>query len=175
MASRYPNQIWTKHFLNTHQEVFTTWAVLLDSGQNEDETLTVIVSTHCMNNLCKAYSMNKWCFAGCLMRCSIAEDLLNKLCHDIVFTHNHFQWKYHLLYPCEHPHIQCNRIWSQVHSPPSVAKIKNEWTCTSMPPIHLHDIGRENYVLPFLEQGHSTGSHYRPWNIFLNVLKHYMS
>lgn len=81
-----PTKFRTKHFLNTHQKVFTTCAVLPDSGHNEDETLTVAVRTHCMNNLCKACSMNKWRCARRLMRCSVADDLL-KLCHDTQFSH----------------------------------------------------------------------------------------
>jgi hypothetical protein len=83
-----PTKFWTKHFLNTHQKVFTMWDILFDSEHNKDETLIVAVTTHCMNNLCKASLMNKWYCAGRLkLRCSVAEDLLNKLCNDIQFSH----------------------------------------------------------------------------------------
>ena len=63
-----------------------------------------------------------------------------------VFTHNHLQQKYHPSYLCECPHIQYNRMWSQVDSPPFAAKIKNEWTYISMPSINLHGIGRDNFT-----------------------------
>jgi hypothetical protein len=32
------------------------------------------------------------------------------------------------------------------HSPPSVAEVKSEWSCTSAPPIRLHDEHRENFT-----------------------------
>ena len=32
------------------------------------------------------------------------------------------------------------------HSPPSSAKVKNEWSCTSTPPICLHGVDRANFT-----------------------------
>jgi hypothetical protein len=39
------------------------------------------------------------------------------------------------------------------HSPPSSAKVKNEWSCTSSPCICLHGVDRENtaFFLPACE------------------------
>lgn len=75
-----------------------------------------------------------------------------------VFIHNHLQWKYQPSYLFECPHIQYNRMWCQVNSPPSAAKIKNEWTYTSMPSIHLHGIGRDNFTFFYIlwSQVHTT-------------------
>jgi hypothetical protein len=126
------------------------WAILLDSEHYEVETLTVAVRTHCM--ICVRHIqweqvMLHWMFHK--MQCYWTSDQQAILLYT-VFTHNHFQRKY----LCECPHKQCNRIWSQVHSPPTAARIKNERTYTSVLSIHLHGIGRENFDLPFLESGH---------------------
>jgi len=32
------------------------------------------------------------------------------------------------------------------HSSPSSTKVKNDWSCTSTPPISLHDMDRENFI-----------------------------
>ena len=48
-----PTKFRTKHFLSTHQNVFTMRDILFDSEHNADETIIVAVRTHCMNNLCK--------------------------------------------------------------------------------------------------------------------------
>jgi hypothetical protein len=32
------------------------------------------------------------------------------------------------------------------HSPPSSVEVKNDWTCTTAPPIRLHDVDRVNFT-----------------------------
>jgi len=32
------------------------------------------------------------------------------------------------------------------HTPPSTVEVKNEWSCTSTPPICLHGVDRENFI-----------------------------
>jgi hypothetical protein len=165
-----PTKFWTKHFLNTHQKVFTVWAILLDSEHNEDETLTVAVRTHNMNNLCKTHSMNKWRCAGRPMRCSVAEDLLNKLCHDIQFPHTTISCENTTF--CASVNIHTYNVTgygagsTHLHLLPRLRMSGHIPLCPSW--------HRQGKFLPFLETGHSTGSHYRTSNIFLNVLKHYM-
>ena len=40
------------------------------------------------------------------------------------------------------------------HSPSSSAKVKNEWSCTSVPPIRLHGVEGENvFTLPVVLSG----------------------
>jgi hypothetical protein len=34
------------------------------------------------------------------------------------------------------------------HSPPSSAKVKNEWSCTTAPPVCLLGVGRDKYTFP---------------------------
>jgi hypothetical protein len=36
------------------------------------------------------------------------------------------------------------------HSFPSSAKVKNEWSCTSTPPISLHGMDRENFTFYYI-------------------------
>jgi len=36
------------------------------------------------------------------------------------------------------------------HSSPSLAKVKNEWSCTSAPPISLHGMDRGNFTFYYI-------------------------
>jgi hypothetical protein len=36
------------------------------------------------------------------------------------------------------------------NSSPSSAKVKNEWSCTSAPPISLHGMDRENFIFYYI-------------------------
>ena len=39
-------------------------------------------------------------------------------------------------------------LWAiKNHSPPSSAEVKNEWSCASPPPIYLHDMDRDKFML----------------------------
>jgi len=44
------------------------------------------------------------------------------------------------------------------HSAPSCAEVKNEWSCTSIPPIHLHDVPTYSVYLVLLRQAEDGGA-----------------
>ena len=44
------------------------------------------------------------------------------------------------------------------HSAPSCAEVKNEWSCTSIPPICLHDVPTDSFYLVLLRQAEDGGA-----------------
>jgi hypothetical protein len=37
----------------------------------------------------------------------------------------------------------------KIHSPPSIAEVKNEWSYTSIPAIRLHGVDRNNFTFSY--------------------------
>jgi hypothetical protein len=69
------------------------------------------------------------------------------------------------LNPAQHPYRKCWRLpwwcevvihWQQergtMGSPPSSAKVQNEWSYNSAPPICLHSVGKENLTFYFIHR-----------------------
>jgi hypothetical protein len=60
------------------------------------------------------------------------------------------------------------------HSLPSNAEVKNEWSCTSPPPIRLHGVDRDSFTFTYISpNGKSSGFHIQDvcgWNPKLAVL-----